>query len=120
MSEHWKARGQRATRGNQSRLGALFNRACGLDDKDSVPRFSGQAVITSDGYVLCDFWGRDGVFHRGAFVSSVADLVRNVEGLAEHLKLTDTERAEYLEKWRLWIILDYRHEPRDIFAKVRS
>ncbi len=54
-----------------------------------------------------NFVGKDGRAHHSAFVGSVSDLVRNARGLADHLKLTDADRAELFAAVRDWVVTDY-------------
>lgn len=101
-----------ATKGNQSRLGALIisilKKDYVLAQKGSVPRFDGNATITSDGFVMCDFYGRQGDFHRGAFVGSIGDVVDNFRKLADHCKLNDEDRKAMFLALKNWIAQDYR------------
>jgi len=100
---NWKERALAATRG--SRFGAIFCAA--TDTKCDPPCFTSKAIITSDNFVMANFTGADGRHHMGAFVGSVSDLVRNTNGLADHLKLTDQERTELFTVMRDWIGTDY-------------
>lgn len=101
----WRDRLLAATRGTQ--LGAIARCALGRND-DSVPRFEGRASVTSDGFVMCDFVDRDGNGHWGAFVGSDDDLERNVIGVADHLQLSDAERAEWFAAMKKWVAQDWR------------
>lgn len=103
----WQYRAIAATKGNTSRLGCILLAVLGRNAKHP-PWFGANAVITSDGYVLSHFTGKDGVMHYGAFVGSVNDLVKNFRGLAEHLKLSDKEQAEMFVQLQQWIQRDYR------------
>jgi hypothetical protein len=110
---NWKERAVAATRGSQ--FGAVFCAAAGLDNPHVLddrtdlpaPHFSGKATITSDNYVMATFWDRNGVGHSGAFVGSIHDVIRNTKGLADHLALTEEERAELVAIIRGWIAQDY-------------
>lgn len=103
----WKYRAIEATRGPQSQLGAILLAALGKQ-RNTRPQFVGSATITSDGFIMCSFIGKDGRHHMGAFVGDVADLVRNFRGLADHLKLNDLERVEMFAAVKQWIAVDYR------------
>ena len=103
----WQYRAVQATRGNQSQLGAILIDVLHKSG-NRKPRFVGPANITSDGFVMCSFVSRDGVFYMGALVAPVSDLVRNFRGLADHLKLNDAERIEMFAEVRKWIGRDYR------------
>lgn len=105
--DSWQARAIEATRGNQSRLGAIVMAVLGQTPKEP-PAFGLGAVITSDGYIMCDFLTRDGELHTAAFVGAVADLVDNCRGLADHLKLADDERLAFFQSVRAWVKRDYR------------
>ena len=73
-----------------------------------VPAFADNAIITSDGYVMCDFKDKAGRLHRMALVCDVEDLVTNFRGFADHMKLDDTERNLLFDELRKWISVDYR------------
>jgi len=104
--DSWQERAIAATRGNQSQLGTIL--LCALKrPADGVPTFHGKASITSDGFVMCDFTGRDGQYHHGAFIGSASDLEGNVRGLARHLALSDADRHELFHAVRDWIATDY-------------
>ncbi len=103
----WKLRAIRATKGNQSQLGAILIAVLGRLPKHP-PRFGLRAVITSDGFVLADFQGKDYVKHSAAFVCDVSDLTKNFRGLADHLKLNKEDREEMFAELRKWIARDYR------------
>lgn len=94
----WKSRALAATR--ESQFGAIV--AAALGEKIAAPCFIGRPSITSDNYVMCNFLDRDGNGRMGAFVGSFSDVQRNTRGLADHLKLSTEDRAEYaatLTKW---------------------
>lgn len=108
----WQYRAVLATGGNKSQLGAIVIAVLGKAP-DNPPRFGSAAVITSDGYVQAHFQTKDGVWHQGAFVGAVDDLVANFRGLADHLKLSDAERVEMFDELRKWISVDYRANATD-------
>lgn len=110
MTKSWQDRAIEATRGNGSRLGSIILCALDRNDPDSFPQFTSKAVITSDGYITANFVGGDGRAHLGAFVGASAEWCQNVRALAEHLNLTETERAEFFQTMRDWIAVDYRPE----------
>ena len=112
MSEHlsrdtWEYRAIEATRAHQSQLGCMLLAMLGRG-RTKYPRFGRGATVTSDGYVMADFIGRDGRPHLGAFVCSFNEMVGNFRGLADHLKLSDADRTALFEKVRAWILVDYR------------
>lgn len=100
---NWKKKALAATAGSQ--FGAIL--AAATDTKIKAPCFTSKAVITSDGFVTANFVGDDGRAHLGAFVGHVSDLVRNTQGLADHLKLVDADRAELFSAVLSWISVDY-------------
>lgn len=95
----WKVKALEATK--NTRFGAILHAALGIE-KD-FPRFHGKASLTSDGYVLANFTDRSGQKHYGAFVGSFEDLNRNIQGLAEHLKLNSDEKRDLSETINGWI-----------------
>lgn len=110
MTKSWQDRAIDATHGNGSRLGSILICALNRNEEDNFPQFTGKAVITSDGYITCNFVGKDGRAHLGAFVGASEEWCANVRGLAAHLKLSETERAELFQTMRDWIAVDYRPE----------
>lgn len=100
----WKARAIAATRGTQ--FGAIIACAASVD-RDATPRFVGKAIVTSDGFVMCDFVDRNGNCHYGAFVGASTDLTGNVTGLTSHLKLSSDDAAALRDLIRGWIGTDY-------------
>jgi hypothetical protein len=100
----WQDKALAATNGSQ--LGAIL--ACALGRERAPPCFHGKAVVTSDGFVQCSFTDRDGDPHLGAFVGSISDLDRNIEGLAEHLSLSAVEHNELTAAIAGWIEKDWR------------
>jgi hypothetical protein len=93
-----------------TRLGAILAAAFEVADRPA-PAFQGKAVITSDGFVMCDFADSDGRFHRGAFVGDVTELERNLDGLSKHLRLDHAARAVLLGQIQAWIDSDFRSVP---------
>ena len=100
---NWKEKAIAATRGSQ--FGAVLCAATGTDAP--APCFTSKASITSDGFVMANFTGSDGRQHMGAFVGSASDLVSNTVGLANHLKLNGSDRAELFATVRGWIETDH-------------
>jgi hypothetical protein len=96
---NWKDKALAATKG--SRFGAVLAAAMGVEIP--APCFHGKATLTSDGYLIVDFTGSDGRYHMGAFAGSVADVERNVDGLTDHLKLTDVEATKLRLVVRNWM-----------------
>jgi|CXWL01.1.fsa_nt_gi hypothetical protein len=103
----WQYKAVEATRGNQSRLGCILLAVLGRPAKHP-PQFGSSATITSDGFVMADFVGRDGRGHMGARVCGADELRDNFRGLADHLKLDDANREAMFKAVRQWIAVDYR------------
>lgn len=110
----WRQRAILATWNDQaqdwSKLGHLLMCVIGKEQGICAPRFDGSATVTSDGFVLCNFVGRDGRYHGNAMVGTMVDIVNNFRGLADHLKLSDADRVELFKLLRNWIKTDYRSE----------
>jgi hypothetical protein len=92
------------TRGTQ--FGAILACALGFDQAPT-PKFVGKAIVTSDGFVQCNFVDKDGVSRHGAFVGSVGDLVRNTKHAADHFKLSTEDRADLFAAINGWIATNY-------------
>jgi hypothetical protein len=103
MTKTWKQKALAATRGTQ--FGAVLSSAFGK--KIKAPCFTSKAIVTSDGFVQANFVDKGGVARHSAFVGSVQDLLRNARGLADHLKLDASERAEFFTVVREWVAVDY-------------
>lgn len=71
-------------------------------------RFTGKAIVTSDGFVQANFRGADQVDHHNAFVGSVDELNEAMNALMEDLQLTDEERQQVDQLVDDWIVIDYR------------
>ena len=110
QTARWQDRVVEAARGNGTRLGTILLCALGREP-DAVPRFTGRASITSDGFVMCNYVARDGVAHASALVGSVDDLRANVIGLADHLRLSAIDRHSLYVVVQRWIATDYRSDP---------
>lgn len=91
------------TRGTQ--FGAILAAALGF--KIDGPHFVGKAIVTSDGFVQCNFVDRNGVARHSAFVGSVEDLVRNTKGFADYRKLDETDRNALYSAIHGWVAIDY-------------
>lgn len=108
----WQYRAIEATQGPNTKLGAILL-AVLRKQRNTRPQFVGSATITSDGFIMCDFIAGNGRYHYGAFVCAVEDLVHNFRGLAEHLRLKDSEAEEMFNEVRSWIGRDYRVDGRN-------
>lgn len=100
----WKDKALAATKG--SKFGAIL--ACAAGVEQPAPYFSGKASVTSDGFVMCNFTDHRGYGYMGAFVGSISDLDRNVEGLARHLKLSAEDHDALKALVENWFGQDYR------------
>jgi hypothetical protein len=101
----WQDRLLAATKGTQT--GAIAKCVLGRNVDGGRRQYMGQALITSDGFVLCSFVDSEGQEHMGAFVGSVEDVRSNLVGVARHLKLTDEEREAWYQACRAWIASDH-------------
>lgn len=86
--------------------------ACVLGEGIPAPHYYGKASVTSDGFVMCSFVDRNGEGHSGAFVGSMGDLERNLDGLASFLHLSVAERDALWQAVEGWIAVDYRSRRR--------
>ena len=68
----------------------------------ATPRYGARATVTSDGFLIADFTGRDGFRHMGAFVGSLADLNANIEHFIDHFSLTQEQADDLRAKIRGW------------------
>lgn len=104
MDDDWKKRALAATA--NSRMGAILR--CALDtDIYALPRFTGKAIITSDGFVMADFVDREGDYHMGAFVGGVDTVADNARKLTAYLGLGGDDIAALYAALNGWIGLDY-------------
>ena len=94
----------RALAATNGQLHAILACAAGKDTKwGGAPQFHGKAYITSDRFIMCNFTDAKGRGHMGAFVGSLSDLDRNVEGLCAHLKLNDAGKHEVKHLVNVWL-----------------
>lgn len=70
--------------------------------------FHGKAIVTSDGFVMCDFIDSNGRYHYGALVCDHAELVENMQGVMAALELTAGDRLIVNQLIRDWVGTDYR------------
>jgi hypothetical protein len=101
---NWQNKACEATRGSQ--LGAIIE--CALDRGRDYPSFVGKAIVTSDGFLQCNFYGANGDYHPGAFIGRVTDLSRNIELLADELNLCPADEEALTAAITGWIETDYR------------
>ncbi len=105
--ESWKVRAVRATKGNQSRLGCTVICMLGYSPLNP-PRMRGTAVIGVDGIVVVDMELRNGLGFLATPVGHIHEIRDNMRGLADHLKLSDSERNAMFDELRKWISRDFR------------
>ena len=83
--------------------------ACALGrDPMTTAKFVGKAIVTSDGFIQCDFIDHDGQGRRGAFVGSWGELEINLAGLIQHLGLGPAELQQLTKLVESWVGTDYR------------
>ena len=104
----WQDLALAAADGTQT--GAILR--CALNrNTEAVPRFEGKASVTSDGFIMCSFVGRNGEGHMGAFVGAYDDLLRNLGKLAAHVEKYGKVKVDHkamLDAIDAWISVDYR------------
>lgn len=99
--------------GEPTRLGAIIRAVTRTELKMPAPKFIGQAIVTSDGHVMCSFQGRDGRYHGGAYLGTFEEVVLNWRGLADHLQaqgMKDEQREVMFKALVDWVATDYRSE----------
>ena len=84
-------------------LRVMFN-----DPRQYQPRYDRQAIITSDGYLMCGFTDTKGDYHPGAFVGSAFELTRNLIAVCVFAKLSGDEILALGDAADSWIGTDYR------------
>lgn len=90
----------------RTQTGALL--ACILGEARPAPYFTGKGVITSDGFLMCNFVDRDNTFHPGAFVGSFHDLTDNILRLRDFMQLSKADYNDLSLTVSGWIGQDYR------------
>ena len=68
-------------------------------------RYVGKAIVTSDGFVQCNFVDSNGVSHHSAFVSSYEEIEANVLSVSDLLGIDPDETRQLIASW---IAIDYR------------
>lgn len=104
----WKYRVVEATRGNQTALGCIIIAILGKQPANPPRLGTKGATIRKDGFVYCTHQLKTGEIVPNGAVCSVRDLIDNLRGLADHLKLSDAERLELMSETRKWIVRDER------------
>jgi hypothetical protein len=84
-------------------LRAMFN-----DPRQYHPRYDRNAIITSDGYIMCGYTDRNGDYYAGAFVGSAFDLTRQLISLCVFARLNGDEMLALGDAADSWIGTDYR------------
>lgn len=98
--ETWQYKAIVATRGNQSRLGALVLAIAGKQPKHPPYLFSKGRI---DGpLVKAGMVQRNGTVHFDVPVFELDEGIRNLVDLAEALKLGDADTTDILEHFRAW------------------
>jgi hypothetical protein len=103
----WQAKAIRATAG--TRFGMMLLSALGLEPDH--PPSCGRPCVTSDGFLIGHYVGRDGESHMGAMLGDVSDLEANIMGFPKHIHMTPAERKDFYAMWRKWIADDCRSPP---------
>lgn len=106
----WQYRVIEMMHGNQTQIGAVVIAILGKAKTHGPPRFGHQAAITSDGFIVAPFEGRDRNMTL-AKVGHVNEITKQLREIADVLKLEDNERKELFSELRKWIIYDERSEP---------
>ena len=104
----WKANAIRAANHNRSLLGCFVLAILGLQHGIKPPRFGSTANIDKDGLLYSNMQDKDGKIHQNFCLGPVKDLVDNLRGLADHLKLDDKDRVEMFDEFKKWIKHDAR------------
>lgn len=120
MTKSWKDKALEATGGNKTQFGAILE--CAFDPDHSrpmsFPRFTGKAIVTSDGFVQCSFYDRNGTFRQSAFIGSLRDLHSNAVRLAEFLEFSEDDRDALFKALRAWVDTDYSGRVTALFGRV--
>lgn len=104
----WQYRAVKATEGNQSLLGCFVLAILGWQHGRKPPRFGSVAKIDKDGLILSNLQDKSGNMYRNHVLGPVSQLVGNLNGLADYLKLNDDERKQMFDEFRKWIYKDER------------
>lgn len=102
--ERWQEKLLRTARGMQT--GAIVAAILGRDIQQ--PKYVGKAVVTSDGFVMCNFITKNGESKHGALVSDVDGVCDNLRALVHVCKLTSEQATEFYNIAKAWIAIDYR------------
>lgn len=109
LMDSWQQRAVRATRGNQSRLGCIVLAVVG-QAPTTLPMISLRrgAVISQDGWVIVDMMLRGQIQYYATVIGRVEEVVDNMRGLADALKLNDADRTAMFDDLRKWMGTDLR------------
>lgn len=106
--EHWKTRAVRETGGNKTLMGCFVLAILGLQHGIKPPRFGSIARIDKDGIAYTNMQAQDGWIYREHCLGPVQDITDNFRGLADHMKLTDSERIDIFVELKKWFAHDAR------------
>lgn len=114
----WQYRAIEATRGSQTRIGAVLLAVIG-QQRRTRPRFGDRAVILKTGEVCASMIDRYGGEHPAVPVCTVTELQEGFSHLADELKLSDADRISMFATVRGWVAVDQRADSNLHFTKSR-
>lgn len=105
----WQYKAIVATRGNQTLLGAIFLQIIGKQAKHP-PQIVGTASVDDDGLLWTLLRKQHGseIAEGVVCLGKLAHIVDEFRRLADHMKLSDSERVELFEELRKWVAIDLR------------
>lgn len=114
----WKHRAITVTKGNQSRLGCIIIAMIGLMPKHpprirpctNLPNGTtiGGLLIDRHGMCIVDMELRNGKGFLATTIGDTEEIRDNLRGLADHLKLSDSERLDMFQCFQMFIMRDFR------------
>lgn len=106
--DRWQHRAVRETGGNQTLLGCFVLAILGWQHGRKPPRFGKIARIDEAGVAWSNMQNASGQVFTNHCLGPLQDINDNFRGLADHLKLNDTERREMFAELRKWFAIDER------------
>jgi hypothetical protein len=114
MAKAWNVRILTEAHGNKSQGGALIiaalrNASIRIPRAHAgLPRFNGRAIVTSDGFLICFFVGKDRQGHAGAFAGAANSFEKSCNAIAANARLDAEERRAFFDAIKSFVEIDYR------------
>ncbi len=108
MEGNWKTRCIKATDGNKTEIGCFVLAILGLQHGITPPRFGKNASVDKNGVLHTNVQDQNFKIYLNQPMRHIQEVIDNLRGLADHLKLSDEDRTALFGEFKKWILLDAR------------